>query len=344
MGRKKRLWICCVFFLIWMMQNVYVYSADNVVYNEEENDTSRVYTYEMQPSLEIEQPETYYDNPPNAYAELKTPADIVQIGNMYFISDTYHNQVLYSRTLDKPIKEWYVMAKDLELPHGLAGDGTYYLVLDTERNRVCVYEWILGGFRYTQVLEDIGERPHYIRYDENEKVFYVWSSMTGDMYILAVDETIGRVCIKEVRHIYEYENQYIRSFYLFGEYIVFPSGTNQYMTIARKDTLEIVARYPVTEEIAGMAHVWYIGDYYYITVSTDLWGNQDKAKIIRTKGLEDLKDGKYEDMSYVFPSLGVPYYMEKIGGNYYLTNHGTRAYIYRFYAVENEIKEMKILY
>lgn len=303
--------------------------AEENVEAYQEIKTSEVNDYGMQPSVKMAVSTISYPNAFNAYDKLKAATSIVHQGDYFFITDTYHNQIIYSDDLYAPITKWKVMTQDVELPHGIASDGVYYLALDTERNRVVVFEWKYGGFRETQVLNNIGTRPHYIQYMPDEKVFYVWSSMTGDMYILQTD-IYGTVCIKEVRHIYELENQYIRSFSMMGDYILFPSGTNKYMILAKRDTLEVVDRYPVTDDITGMAHVMYIEDYYYITVSTDYFADQTKSKIIRTKDLSSLQMGAYEDISMSFQQIGVPYYLEHINGKYYLTNHGSKHAIYQF--------------
>lgn len=303
---------------------------------EQEPATSEIIDYQMQPAMRIAVSETSYPNANNAYKELKTATSISRQGEYYFITDTYHNQVIYSNALETPITQWKVMTQDVELPHGVASDGDVYLALDTERDRVVIFEWKNGGFRNTQLLEHIGTRPHYIQYMPDEQAFYVWSSMTGDMYILQKN-TEGIVCIKEVRHIYELEDQYVRSFSMMGDYILFPSGTNRYMILAKKDTFEVVERYPITDDIAGMAHVMYIDGYYYLSISTDYYADQSKAKLIRTPDLNSLQSGAYEDVSACFPQMGVPYYFERINGNYYLTNHGTKCAIYLFTVRDNTI-------
>lgn len=88
-----------------------------------------------------------YENPVNPYDRLKVPAQIVRIGDWYFITDCYHNQVLYTAGMGTAVKDWKVMATDVEQPHGIAGDGQVYLVLDTENDRVLVLSGRKGGFR-----------------------------------------------------------------------------------------------------------------------------------------------------------------------------------------------------
>lgn len=300
-----------------------------------ETPTSIVYNMGMLPARKLTENNLFFENPTNPYKELKTPAQIKRLGNYYFIVDCYHNQVIYSHKLDAPLKNWKVMTKDVNLPHSVDSDGKVYLVADTENHRVLVFEWKNGRFQNTQCLENIGERPHYIEYDEQTQSFYVWSSMTGEMYILKREPVTGIVCIQEIRQIRELADFYVRSFTLVGEDILFPSGDNCYMIIADKTTLEVKGRFPVTEEIAGMAFVEPIGNYFYITVSTDLSYNQNCATMIRTKDINSLAIGEYEEIYNKFSAKGVPYYIDNINGLYYVTNHGSGKSVLRF-GVEND--------
>lgn len=302
-----------------------------------ETDTSIVYDMGMLPAEELPVSTLVYENPTNPYTGLKTPAQIKRLGEYYFIVDCYHNQVIYSRTLETPIKQWRVMTKDVSLPHSIESDGQVYLVADTENHRVLVFEWKNGRFQNTQCLENIGVRPHYIEYDEQTQSFFVWSSMTGEMYILKREPHTGRVCIQEIRQIKELAEYYVRSFVLAGEQVLFPSGDNGYMILADKETLEVVGRFPVTAEIAGMAFVQPIGSYFYMTVSSDISYDQSKATMLRTKDLNSLADGKYEIIYDKFPTDGIPYYIDSINGLYYMTNHSSKKSIWRFEVENDEI-------
>lgn len=295
----------------------------------------------MMQSYSFPLPEDVYPNPYNPYEDLKVPISVSHLGDKYFIVDCYHNQILYSDRLETGINGWKVMARELNLPHGIAYDGKYYVILDTDNNRVLIYEWVRGGFRKTQGFDNIGIRPHYIKYDVIEDAFYVWSSMTGDMYIFKTDPLINKVCLKEIRHISELENHYVRSFTMMDDYIMFPSGSNMYAMLVKKDTFEVVERYPVHEDISGMAQIFKIGNYWYASISTNYYGNQNYSKFIRTTDLASLKENVYEDITYLFPNMDIPYYMEQIGGYYYITNHGTNSFIYAFQVEADNIYNVR---
>lgn len=281
-------------------------------------------------SVEIPVNETVYPNPYNPYSELKVPSQIVKIGRHYFIVDTYHDQVIYSTDPNAPLKEWQVMTGSAKLPHAVAGDGEVYLVTDTENDCILVFQWVYGRFQNTQCLEHIGERPHYIEYDAETDSFWAWSSMTGEMYIFKKEPQSSRIVLSEIRKVEELEHFYVRSFTICGEKILFPSGTNGYVITADKETLAVLERYPVSEEIAGMAFILPIGNAFYMTVSTDLYGNQDRATMIRVHDLGALADGQYEEIYEAFDTDGVPYYISNINGIYYLTNHCGSKQVLRF--------------
>ena len=98
------------------------------------------------------------------------------------------------------------------------------------------------------------------------------------------------------------------------------SGNSQIIE-ARLSDFKITRRYAVGPELAGMIQIMPVDGGYYITVSTDVHGNQDFATIIFAESLKGLADGKYTDIYSYFIGGGTPYYMGNIDGTYYLTEH-----------------------
>lgn len=288
--------------------------------------------------------DSYAENPTNPYRELKVPVSIEKFAGQYFITDSYHGQVICSNSPSAPLNKWKVMAAGLSIPHGIAYDGKNYVILDTENNQVIVSRKLGDTFQKVQYLENIGIRPHDIYYDVAEKAFYVWSSMTGQMYILKASGADGKLAVSEIRALPELMNRYVRSFYVLGEYILFPSGVDTgYLMLVEKKNFKVAWRIPVTSDIAGMADIAIIGAYFYLTVSTDSSGDQKQAKIIRTTDLTSLARGKYEDVSSWFPDLGVPYYFTNIEGQYYMTASG-KASLYRFKGETNKLNNIEVIY
>ena len=256
----------------------------------------------------------------NPFADLSVPTSITKIGDTYFIVDCYHDQIIYSDSLERPLYEWYQMTDQISRGHTLVSDGTVYLTDDTENNRILIFEKSGDGFVHTQTFSDIGIRPHYIVYRAEDSCFYAWSSMTGEMYLFRREEDSNRVFLSEIRQIPSLNGVYVRSFTIIEDAIYFVSG-NSSIIKADLDSFEVKKEYPVPDEIAGMIQLTLIDGYYYITVSTDKAGNQDAATILRTKDLNALASYDYEDVYAHFIGGGTPYYISSFDGNYYLTEH-----------------------
>lgn len=301
-------------------------------------------SFSIRQAVELPVSQQSFENPKNPYDTLKVPTQIIRIGDYYFLTDCYHNQVLYTKSIGTKITEWKVMTTDVEQPHAIAGDGEVYLVVDTENNRVQIFAWEKGRFQNTGRLENIGKRPHYIVYEESTQSFYIWSSLTGEMYIAKRAEGSGKVYLSEIRKINELDGYYVRSFTIIGDSILFPSGDNGYMILADKETLTVKARYPVTPQIAGMAYVALIGDYFYMTVSSDLNYNQNAATMIRVKDLSLLADGQYEDVFSVFQRDGVPYYIDRFNGMYYMTSANGKKMVWHFNVTDNKFVDVGAIY
>ena len=280
---------------------------------------------------------------------LSVPTWITKIDGQYFIVDCYHNRVIYSDSLEAPLYTWNVMTDEINMGHTVASDGTVYLVDDTENNRVLVFEKGTGAgdipsFTMTQKFDEIGKRPHYVIYDEKTDTFYVWSSLTGEMYLFRHEKGSSRMYLTQTRSIPELDGFYVRSFTIIDDRIFFVSG-NLNIIEADLDSFEILNRYPVPDKIAGMIQLTKIEDYYYITVSTDLMADQSAATIIRTKDLNSLINGEYEDIYDKFVGGGTPYCISMIDDTYYLCEHRIPGHsIWSFKVRDNELIDITDVY
>lgn len=285
----------------------------------------------------------------NTHGELSVPTYFTQIDGLYFIVDCYHDQVIYHDNLEDPIWQWNVMADGLSKPHTIAGDGDVYLVDDTDNHRLMVYNKVTDHFIATQCFDNVGNRPHYIQYDSRSGIFYVWSSMTGEMFLFerseeTADSPYHGVYLKEIRQIPELNGIYVRSFTIDGEDIYFVSGNSSIIKANLWD-FTVTDRYPVPPELAGMIQLTRIQDMYYLTISTDSQGNQDYATIIRTASLSSLQDRNYEDIYDLFVGGGTPYYISRIGDVYYMTEHRIPGhFLWSFEIENNEIENVKAVY
>ena len=286
----------------------------------------------------------------NTEFSLSVPTYVTEIDGMWFIVDCYHDQIIYSENMGAPLNEWKVLTKDAKQPHTIAGDGEVILVDDTENNRVLVFEKSEQGYVNTQLFSDIGKRPHYTVYDEKDTAFYVWSSTTGEMYIFRHETGSAKMYLTEIRDAGT-KDTYIRSFYMDGDEIYFVSGIgadgqSSGILICDKHTFEIKEKIDVPAELAGMVALRKDGGYYYLTISTDITGNQDAATMIRTKDLHNLIKNDYEDVyATYFVGGGTPYNITEVDGTLYLTEHRVPGHSIWNYRIENDgIVDVQALY
>lgn len=280
----------------------------------------------------------------NPFSDLSVPTYLTKVEDTYFLVDCYHDQVIYHDNLTDPLWQWSVMTDEINRGHTLASDGIVYLIDDTENNRILIFEKKNDHFLHTQTFSDIGNRPHYIIYDEKTKTFYAWSSMSGEMYLFRHEPEDTRVYLSGIRKIDALDNVYVRSFTIQDDVIFFVSG-NSSIIKADLDTFKILDTYPVPASMAGMIQLTPIQDYFYITISTDITGNQDYATIIRTRNLSGLMNGDYEDVYVNFIGGGTPYYMTHVDNAWYLTEHRLPGHsVWRFQVTDNEITDVETVY
>lgn len=285
--------------------------------------------------------------PRNTFSDLSVPTYVNKVEDTWFIVDCYHDQVIYHDNLTDPLTDWQVLTSDIDRGHTIASDGLVYLVDDTEGNRILVFEKKEGFFYHTQTLDEVGNRPHYILYDAPTDTFYVWSSMSGEMYLCRHDPGNPQMYLTEIRKIESLADTYVRSFTIDGDDIYFVSGIPGVPAILRADlsTFETKELYPVPDSMAGMVQLTIAEGSFYLTISTDITGNQDAATMIRTEDLSQLTEGAYEDVYTNFIGGGTPYYITLIDNSYYLTEHRIPGHaVWKFDITGSGISNVESIY
>ena len=300
---------------------------------------------------DIDQAVSSYEKVHNYDSTLSVPTYITKVGDNYFIVDSYHNRVIYSDDISAPLNEWYIMCSEATQPHTMASDGSIYLIEDTENNRVLVYELIDGCFINTQAIYKIGNRPHFTTYDEMSDTFYVWSSNSAELYCFRHTPDSTRLYLTDVRKIEKLSGLYVRSFSIIDGDIYFVSGTSEAapkpeILICDLETLKIKKTYDVPDELAGMVQIIKINKIFYITVSTDIYGNQDYATIVRTSSLRRLAPHEYEPIyDRFFIGGGTPYNISKIDDRYYLTEQRIPGHsIWSFRIEDDQIVDVQTVF
>ena len=285
------------------------------------------------------------DMPSNTYDTLSVPTQITRIGDDFFLVDCYHNQILTSPSLDKPLTEWLVLTDNINRGHTIAGNGSIYVADDTENHRILVFTKYNDCFYQTQIIESIGNRPHYVEYNPITERFYVLSSMSSELYVFYQDPASLELHQEKVLEIPNMDGVYIRSFTFIDEYIYFATGIGIILR-CDLDNLNVLEVWFLPNELAGLVQIVKIDDYFYLTVSTDNTGNTDYATIIRTKDLSLLENNQYEDLYTTFGGIGTPYYISSFDGHFFLTHHSyvPGNGVWQFEIADNELHDVKALY
>ncbi len=285
----------------------------------------------------------YIPSVSNNYSTLRVPTQIVKINSSYFIVDSYHNQVIYNGGAGGKLTDWSLMDNRLNQPHAIASDGIVYMVMDTENNKVSIYEKGNVCFYKLQEFDNIGNRPHYVIYDEATGLFYAWSSTTGEMYLFRREQESTNVVLENVMQVPSLYGKYVRSFTIEGDLIYLPCVTSSSIVVVDRYTFEVKAEYPIPITMAGMNQITKIQNYFYITVSSDYNDDQKFATIIRTPSLEQLSMGCYENIYSKFGKDGVPYYISFFDNYYFMVviRENGASCLYKFNIVEDNIQNIQ---
>lgn len=267
----------------------------------------------------------------NDLGSLKVPTYIAYYDGLYFIVDCYNDQVLFNDNLDDSLYQWNVLDRALYGPHTIAFDGEVYMVDDTDNNRIIAYvkhvdEEGTVYFERIQKFVDMGERPHYIVYSEEDKCFYAWSSMTGQMWVFKRSKDASKVFLDESYTIPALNGVYVRSFTFIDDKCYFVSGTYGNCSIyeTTRDTFDVIREIPVAPEYGGMVQLTKIQDYYYATISTSIYGETELKNVVRADSIEHFWVGQCESLYDTLIGTewpGTPYNISQIGDKWFLTIH-----------------------
>lgn len=266
-----------------------------------------------------------FPNRYNEYATTYVSTQTTYIYGLYFTVDTYHDRVIYAEpeNVGSNTSKWKIMADDLNKPHSICSDGVIYLVTDTDNNRVVTYtRLVTGEFIELQSFENVGIRPHYCVYDQASASFYVWSSYTGEMYIYKRTAGTYAMTLSAVKKIPALYGLYTRSFTIDGNNILLCSQGAGGIVVVNKKTFAFVGAYPVPDQLGGVVQVVHAGGHYYLTTSSDRYGNMNMAATYRSSALAGFMNlTTCEDVTAKLggvTGMQIPYYITECGGLYYV--------------------------
>lgn len=278
--------------------------------------------------------EVYGYDAENVYQEhFFVPTQVYQYGGEFYIADAYNHQILHTNNVNNAPCGWKTVGMGLYRPHAIASDGSIYLVVDTDNNRVVTYTRTESGYQLVESILNVGVRPHYTVYDQATGQFYVWSSMTGTMYIYKRNKNSLTLTLKSTKRIPALDGNYTRSFTIDGGTIYFPSVGKSAVYAVNKSSFKVKAIYPVASELGEMVQLLHIQNYYYMVTSANP-ATEKSAMLVRSKTLSGFGDGSYEDIKGSFGDMdGIPYYITQGEDGHFYTPviEGTgNAYICSF--------------
>jgi hypothetical protein len=271
-------------------------------------------------------------------ARLYSPTQFTKIGSLYFIVDSWHDRVLYSHSIDAPIREWRVLDSDLATPHSIASDSTLYVVEDTNRHAVRVYRYCNDSFRLVQTIHSCGKRPHRVRYDTATSAFYVLGSESQQITkLVRQGDTLH---IKYTKHLPFLHNAYTRSFTIVDGFMFFVSGPKTISKVRyQDDSYQLVETFPVpapTQVGTGMNDLFKTENYYYLTSTPKV--------IIRTKSLDALRNGEWEDIYDRLKLKGTPYYLAQFEGRIFVPQNDDYSGIISFVERDGTLGDLKTVF
>ncbi len=91
--------------------------------------------------------------------------------------------------------------------------------------------------------------------------------------------------------------------------------------MVNKRTFGFVGAYPVPAELGGVVQVVHVGSHYYLTTSSDRYGNMNMAMTVRSSSLAGFMNlATCEDVTAQLggaAGLQIPYYITECNGLYY---------------------------
>ena len=317
--------LCAVLSATLLIQVAPVVHADDEAAGPVKSQPGEVYAYDAE----------------NIYKEsFFVPTQVYQFGGEFFLADAYNHQILHSNNVGNSPYGWNPVGMGLNRPHAIASDGTIYLVIDTDNNRIVTYTKTEAGYQLVESIENVGIRPHYTVYDKATGQFYVWSSMTGTMYIYKRAKNGLTLSLRSARKIKDLDGCYTRSFTMENSTIYLPSVGKSAIYAVNKKNFRVKAIYPVASELGEMVQLIHVQNYYYLVTSANP-AQEKSAMIVRSKTLEGFGNGEYENIRDMFGDLdGIPYYITQgEDGHFYapIIEGSCKPYICSFDIVDDTI-------
>ncbi|MFJ7736389.1 hypothetical protein ACIQ2D_08595 [Lysinibacillus sp. NPDC097287] len=225
-----------------------------------------------------------------------------KLNGKYFIVDCYHHRIIYSDDLDVEIKDWTIINYEFAGPHSIASDGDVYVVDNTGRNEVLVFD---SNFRRIQTIPGIEGRPHKVIYTNNH--FYVLSSFAQKIY--CYENINNKLVLDHIGNLDFMGHDYARSMNVIDGYFYIACETTN--NILKVDfNYNLVESYDLPIGTNQLVDINYFDGYFYITAMD--------SKIYKTDDLSASWENIYLQLNF----LGKPYFITIINNQLCITAVG----------------------
>ncbi len=236
---------------------------------------------------------------------LYSPTYITKIGSRYFIIDCWHHRIIYSESLEKPIKYWNKLDENIPSPHSLAGNSKLYIADSAGSDSIRLFNNNLKNITPIYEVKNIGKRPHRILYENDIKLFFIICSLEN------------KICIIDVKNqdklkfsfvlIPELESSYTRSITIYNKQIYFTCSNFIIIYNIKDNEFSFVRKIQLHNNYNskhGINDLFFFDNFNGKGILT-LYPN----KMILFDNINELINSSAEDISFLLK--GTPYYINQ---------------------------------
>ena len=165
--------------------------------------------------------------------------------------------------MNEKFENWYRIPEEFNQPHSIIGDGRFFIVVDTENNRLVTFKKEKDAFIKLEEINGFGNRPHFGMFLDNK--YYIWDGI-DTMYVY--EESGNKLVLHKSYFVSSLSGTYVRSFSYIDEKWYFPTSNGK--ILVTDTNFEVVSEYTVPNNIAGLSYIYKVDEYWYVNVFTDI--------------------------------------------------------------------------
>lgn len=214
---------------------------------------------------------------------LYTPTMIQKINDRYLIEDCWHNRIIYSKEISKPIKQWKTLSNEIFEGHTFASNDSGNIILcdNTDKDILEVYnekfkliqqirikEYLSADFSYRNNFNLV--RPHFVFFDKSSQLFIVALSWANSLMLLKEDNS-GKLSVVNITKLNINKDSYLKFISKFDDLIWISEKENWIGFEIIDEKLVEKKRYPIPIELQNQNFICKIKKKYFVTC---FWGGK----------------------------------------------------------------------